>query len=68
MIIEEAVEILAATYMPLETVALGLPIDAHEAEKALADSDPASVEYVCLKALVKAHPIPVIAPEPIPEE
>ena len=67
MIITEAVEILAATYMPLETVALGLPIDAHEAAKALADADPISVEYVCLKALVKTHPVPMIKPEPIPE-
>jgi hypothetical protein len=68
MIITEAVEILAATYKPLETVALGLPINAYEAAKALADADPESVEYVCLKALVKAHPVPVIASEPTSEE
>ena len=68
MIIEEAVEILANTYGSLETVALGLPVDAYEAALAFADADPNSVEYVCLKALIKAHPIPVIAPEPTPEE
>ena len=68
MIISEAIEILAATYQPLEIVAMGLPVDAYEAAEALADADPASVDYVCLNALVKTHPVPVIAPEPTPEE
>lgn len=70
MIIDEAVEILSTTYGPLETVASGLPVDAYEAALALQLADHASVEYVCLKALVKAHPIPDIPPveEPAPAE
>ena len=63
MIIDEAVEILASTYKPLSVVAMGLPVDAEEAAEAFAAADPESVEYVCLKALVEAHPIPVIPEE-----
>ena len=67
MIITDAVTALAETYRSLEVVAMGLPVDAHEAADALAEADPASVEYVCLVALTKAHPVPVIIADPTPE-
>ena len=69
MLVEEAVEIMAATYKPLSVVALGLPVDAEEVAAAFAAADPDTVEYVCLKVLAELHPVPVVSPaEVTPEE
>ena len=68
MDILDAVEILSETRESLYTVALGLPVDAEEAAVAFADAEPDTTEYVCLKVLTEVHPVPVIAPEPTPEE
>ena len=57
MDIKDALEIMANTYQSLDVVARGLPVDPQEVEKALEEAQPDTVEYVCLQALQKAHPV-----------
>ena len=53
MTVEEAVEILSATYLSLDAVAKGMVVDAEELEDAIAAAEEDSVEAVCLKVLSK---------------
>ena len=57
MNLQDALEVMANTYQSLDVVARGLPVDAEEVEKALEEAQPDTVEYVCLEALKKAHPV-----------
>ena len=57
MDIKDALEIMANTYQSLDVVARGLPVDPQEVEKALEEAQADTVEYVCLQALQKAHPV-----------
>lgn len=53
MTVEEAVEILSATYQSLDAVAKGMVVDAEELEDAIAAAEADSVEAVCLQVLSK---------------
>jgi len=57
MKLTEAIEILTTTYQSLDSVALGLPVDAKEVNEALKKANPDSAEYVALEALAKYNPI-----------
>lgn len=67
MDLKEAIDILSKTRDPLYSVALGLPVDAYEAAEAFATAVPDTADYVCLKILTEVHPVPKIAPDPVPE-
>lgn len=56
MKLSEAIELLTSTYQSLDTVALGLPVDAKEINDALNKANPDSAEYVALQVLAKHHP------------
>ena len=56
MQLSEAIEILTSTYQSLDSVALGLPVDAKEVNDALAKANPDSAEFVALQALAKVNP------------
>lgn len=56
MKLAEALEILTTTYQSIDSVALGLPVDAKEVNDALKKANPDSVEYVALQALAKYNP------------
>jgi hypothetical protein len=53
MTVEEAVAILSATYLSLDSVAKGMVVDAEELQDAIAAAEEDSVEAVCLKVLSK---------------
>ena len=67
MDLKKAIDILSKTHEPLYTVALGLPVDAYEADDAFKQAKFDTAEYVCLKILTEVYPVPTIAPKPIPE-
>ena len=56
MKLSEAIELLTTTYQSLDTVALGLAVDAKEVNEALSKADKNSAEYVALEALAKYNP------------
>lgn len=56
MKLSEAVELLTSTYQSLDSVALGLPVDAKEVNEALNKANPDSAEYVALQVLAKFNP------------
>ncbi len=63
MKLSDAVKLLTSTYQSLETVALGLPVDAKEVADALLKADPDSAEYVALQVLAKVNPYKKITEE-----
>lgn len=56
MKLSEAIELLTSTYQSLDSVALGLSVDAKEVADALNKADKDSAEYVALQALAKFNP------------
>lgn len=56
MTLDETVEFLATTYMPLDLAVRGCQVDADEVAQALAKAKPDTAEYVCLSLLAKANP------------
>ena len=56
MKLSEAVELLTNTYQSLDSVAMGLSVDAKEVNDALNKADVNSVEYVALQILAKFNP------------
>ena len=56
MKLSEAIELLTSTYQSLDSVAMGLPVDAKEVNDALNKAKPDSAEYVALQALAKFNP------------
>lgn len=65
MKLSEAIELLTSTYQSLDTVAMGLPVDAKEINDALNKANPDSAEYVALQALAKANPYENIKKEKV---
>jgi hypothetical protein len=63
MKVSEAIELLTTTYQSLDSVALGLPVDAKEVNDALAKTDKNSAEYVALTVLAKFNPYEKITKE-----
>jgi hypothetical protein len=63
MKLSEAIELLTTTYQSLDSVALGLPVDAKEVNDALAKADKDSAEYVALTVLAKFNPYEKITKE-----
>lgn len=56
MSLTDAIEALATTYQSLDSVAVGLTVDAKEVADALAKATPDTVEYVALTVLAKYNP------------
>jgi hypothetical protein len=63
MKLSEAIELLTSTYQSLDTVALGLPVDAKEVADALNKAKPDTAEYVALQTLAKFNPYKKITEE-----
>ena len=57
MKVSEAIEVLSKTYKSLDSVAIGLPVDAKEVLDALAKAVKGSAEEVALNVLAKYNPI-----------
>lgn len=57
MKLTEALELLTTTYQSLDSVAMGLSVDAKEVNDALKKANPDSAEYVALEVLTKYNPI-----------
>jgi hypothetical protein len=66
MTLDDAIEVLASTYLDPLLVARGLPVDAQEVATALAAATPDTTEFVVLSLLAQVNPC--TAPAPIPVE
>jgi hypothetical protein len=56
MTLDEAIEILASTYIDPVLIARGLPVDAKEVADALSSATPDTTEYVALTLLAQFNP------------
>jgi hypothetical protein len=56
MTLDDAIEMLATTYVDPVLVARGLPVDAQEVATALAAATPDTTEFVALTLLAQANP------------
>jgi hypothetical protein len=65
MKLSEAIELLTSTYQSLDSMALGLDVDAKEVNEALSKADKDSAEYVALLALAKFNPYEITKKEKV---
>jgi hypothetical protein len=56
MKLADAIKELTSTYSSLDSVALGLPVDAKEVNDALSKAKPDTAEFVALSVLAKYNP------------
>jgi hypothetical protein len=56
MKLADVIEELTSTYKSLDSVALGLPVDAKEVNDALTKAKPDTAEFVSLSVLAKLNP------------
>lgn len=56
MKLSDAIDELVNTYQSLDSVAVGLPVDAKEVNDALAKAKPDTAEFVALSVLAKYNP------------
>ncbi len=65
MTLDDAIEVLASTYLDPLLVARGLPVDAQEVATALAAATPDTTEFVVLSLLAQVNPYTAPAPTPV---
>lgn len=65
MTLDDAIEVLASTYLDPLLVARGLPVDAQEVATALAAAIPDTTEFVVLSLLAQVNPYTAPAPKPV---
>ena len=65
MTLDDAIEVLASTYLDPSLVARGLPVDSQEVATALAAATPDTTEFVVLSLLAQVNPYTAPAPAPV---